>query len=114
MYYDKYKNWQKISFRLNDVLILNYYRQDLEKQDGCGGARENPWATCHDRVTPSKTKKFSNLPAFLDLYGIRKFACLYRNIKILITLIILMLRFATDLRSKHEGVRNKAAKDLYT
>ena len=26
----------------------------------------------------------------------------------------IMLRFATDLKSKHEGVRNKAAKDLYT
>ena len=25
-----------------------------------------------------------------------------------------MTRFATDLKSKHEGVRNKAAKDLYT
>jgi hypothetical protein len=26
----------------------------------------------------------------------------------------IMLKFATDLKSKHEGVRNRAAKDLYT
>ena len=38
----------------------------------CGGARGTHWATCHNRVTPSKTKEFSNLPAFLDLNGMKK------------------------------------------
>ena len=35
----------------------------------CGGARETHWLTCHKGVTPSKTKEFSNLPAFLDRNG---------------------------------------------
>ena len=35
----------------------------------CGGARETHWATCHNRVTPTKTTEFSNLPAFSDLNG---------------------------------------------
>ena len=33
----------------------------------CGGARETHWATCHNRVTPSKTKEFLESPCFLIL-----------------------------------------------
>ena len=30
----------------------------------CGGARETLWATCHNRVTPCKTKEFLKCPCF--------------------------------------------------
>ena len=30
----------------------------------CDGTRETHWATCHDRVTPSKTKEFLKSPCF--------------------------------------------------
>ena len=30
----------------------------------CGGARETHWATCHNRVSPSKTKEFLKSPCF--------------------------------------------------
>ena len=30
----------------------------------CGGARGTHWATCHNRMTPSKTKEFLESPAF--------------------------------------------------
>ena len=30
----------------------------------CGGARETHWATCHNGVTPSKTKEFLKSPRF--------------------------------------------------
>ena len=35
----------------------------------CGGARKTHRATCHDGVTPCKTKDFLNYPCFLDLNG---------------------------------------------
>ena len=35
----------------------------------CGGARETHGATCHNGVTPSKTKEFLKFPCFLDLNG---------------------------------------------
>ena len=34
----------------------------------CGGARETHWATCHDKVTPSKTKEFLKSPCFFRSY----------------------------------------------
>ena len=30
----------------------------------CGGARKTQWATCHNRVTPTKTKEFLKSPRF--------------------------------------------------
>ena len=33
----------------------------------CVGAREINWATCHNRVTPSKATEFLKSPCFLDL-----------------------------------------------
>ena len=35
----------------------------------CGGARETHWATCHNGLTPSKTKEFFKSSRFLNLNG---------------------------------------------
>ena len=35
----------------------------------CGGARETHWATCHNKVTVTKTKQSLKAPAFLSSYG---------------------------------------------
>ena len=35
----------------------------------CDGARETHWTTCHNGVTPSKTKEFLKSPRFFDLNG---------------------------------------------
>ena len=32
----------------------------------CGDARETHWATCHNGVSPSKTKEFLESPCFMD------------------------------------------------
>ena len=33
----------------------------------CGGARETHWATCHNEVTPSKSKEFLKSPFFFTI-----------------------------------------------
>ena len=46
------------------TLILLPLRFWKTRKFWCGGARETHWATCHNRVTPSRSKEFLKCPCF--------------------------------------------------
>ena len=69
-----------------------------------GGAQEAHWTTCHNRVTASKTKEFSDLPAFLDLDVI--FSNIYENNK------FSTMQYRSDERHSQVNTFIKASQSL--
>ena len=76
----RFKIWRRIAVKPMKSASTRWHRTGIDKQNltlwyrkagraWCGGARETHWATCHDRVTPSKTKEFLKSPRFLVLNG---------------------------------------------
>ena len=58
----------------HEYLLSGFFLSSRLRKAGrlvCGGARKTHWATCHNEELLVKLRSFLNLPAFLDLNGIR-------------------------------------------
>ena len=59
-------NWYLVTY--SDVKLIQWFLIQLRSKKArsvwCGGERETHWATCHNEVTPSKTKEIVKCPCF--------------------------------------------------